>query len=167
MMTKTTLLLALAGSAAALTACSQTATDDRNSAVAANPSGDEQAIRALNARWLDLVRAKDAAGIAALYAEDGALMAPNMPMARGRAAVEKAWADMMAMPGFDLTFATEQLVVSQAGDMAMDRGTYSFAANAPNGPFRDTGKALVVWRKVDGEWKVAADIFNSDLPAAA
>jgi hypothetical protein len=23
----------------------------------------------------------------------------------------------------------------------------------------------VVWRKVGGEWKAAADIFNSDLPA--
>ena len=28
------------------------------------------------------------------------------------------------------------------------------------------GLTLVVWRKVDGEWKAAADIINSDLRAA-
>jgi hypothetical protein len=29
---------------------------------------------------------------------------------------------------------------------------------------RDRGKYVVVWRKVRGDWKVAADIFNSDGP---
>ena len=30
----------------------------------------------------------------------------------------------------------------------------------------DTGKYVVVWRKIGSEWKAAADIFNSDLPAS-
>ena len=30
----------------------------------------------------------------------------------------------------------------------------------------DVGKYVVVWRKVGDEWKAAADIFNSDKPAA-
>jgi hypothetical protein len=38
---------------------------------------------------------------------------------------------------------------------------------APKGKvLTDTGKYVVVWRKVGGEWKAAADIFNSDLPAS-
>jgi ketosteroid isomerase-like protein len=50
--------------------------------------------------------------------------------------------------------------------MALDRGTYKLAV-APNGTAKtDTGKYVVVWRKIGGEWKAAADIFNSDLAAS-
>jgi hypothetical protein len=35
------------------------------------------------------------------------------------------------MPGYDLTFETDQLLVSASGDMALDRGTYRFKATPP------------------------------------
>ncbi|HET7816545.1 MAG TPA: DUF4440 domain-containing protein [Sphingomicrobium sp.] len=128
------------------------------SAAQADVAAEEQAIRANIDRWLQLVRNKDAAGIAQLYTEDGAVMAPNAPKAEGRAAIEQAWASLMAAPGFELTFAPDRIVVSESGDMALDRGTYRAG--------EDVGKYVVVWRKVGGEWKAAADIFNTDRPAA-
>jgi len=137
-----------------------------NSAAAVDSGADEQAIRGHIDRWLQLVKAKDAAGIAELYTEDGAVMPPNSPIGKGRTAIEQTWASMMRTPGFDLTFAPEQIVVSSSGDMALDRGTYSLTV-APDGTSQtDTGKYVVVWRKIGGEWKAAADIFNSDLPAS-
>ena len=136
------------------------------SAATVDAKADEGAIREQVTRWLQLVAAKDASGIAKFYTEDGAVMPPNAPIAKGHASIEKAWASMMSMPGFDLTFAPEEIVLSSSGDMALDRGTYRLAI-APSGkPQTDTGKYVVVWRKVDGEWKAAADIFNSDLPSA-
>ena len=73
---------------------------------------------------------------------------------------------MMQTPGFDLTFAPDQIIVSTSGDMALDRGTYRLAI-APKGTREtDTGKYVVVWRKIGSEWKAAADIFNSDLPVS-
>lgn len=132
---------------------------------ALNTAADEQAIRGSVDRWLQLVKAKDAAGISELYTEDGSVMPPNAPIATGRAAVQEAWASMMQTPGFDLTFVPEQIIVSSSGDLALDRGTYKLAV-APNGAAQtDTGKYVVVWRKVGDDWKAAADIFNSDLPA--
>jgi uncharacterized protein (TIGR02246 family) len=137
-----------------------------NSAAAVDAGADEQAIRGQVDRWLQLVKAKDAAGIAELYAEDGAVMPPNAPIGKGRAAIQQTWTSMMRTPGFDLTFAPEQIVVSSSGDMALDRGTYSLTI-APDGTTQtDTGKYVVVWRKIDHEWKAAADIFNSDLSAS-
>ena len=168
-MTKTLLLVSVA--ALLLPACQA---DDKsgsnavggNGAVAVDARADEQAIRGQVDRWLQLVKAKDAAGIAALYAEDGAVMPPNAPVGKGRAAIQQTWASMMQTPGFDLTFAPEQIIVSSSGDMALDRGTYQLKI-APNGTaMTDTGKYVVVWRKIGGEWKAAADIFNSDLPAS-
>ena len=73
---------------------------------------------------------------------------------------------MMHTPGFDLAFVPEGIIVSGSGDMALDRGTYSLTV-APGGSTQtDTGKYVVVWRKIGGDWKAAADIFNSDLPVS-
>ena len=138
-----------------------------NGTAAADSAAADQAIRAHVDRWLQLVKAKDAAGIAQLYTEDGAVMPPNAPIGKGRGAIEKTWASMMQTPGFDLTFTPEQILVSSSGDMALDRGTYRLSV-APGGrQLTDTGKYVVVWRKMGGDWKAAADIFNSDLPPAA
>jgi len=135
-------------------------------AAAVNVGADEQAIRGQVDHWLQLVKAKDAAGIAALYAEDGAVMPPNAPVGKGRTAIQQTWASMMQTPGFDLTFVPEQIIVSSSGDMALDRGTYKLGFAAGGTAKTDTGKYVVVWRKIGSEWKAAADIFNSDLPAS-
>jgi uncharacterized protein (TIGR02246 family) len=137
-----------------------------NSAAAADVGADERAIRGHVDRWLQLVKAKDAAAIAELYAEDGAVMPPNAPIGKGRSAIQQTWASMMQTPGFGLTFVPEQIIVSSSGDMALDRGTYGLTFAADGTTQTDTGKYVVVWRKIGREWKVAADIFNSDRPAS-
>jgi len=163
-------LLLLSATSLLLSACQVSEkgneTAGGNAAAAVNGAADEQAIRGQVDRWIQLVKAKDAAAIAAIYAEDGAVMPPNAPIGKGRAAIEKTWASMMQTPGFDLNIIPDQIIVSSSGDMALDRGTYSLAI-APNGTaMTDTGKYVVVWRKIGGEWKAAADIFNSDVPAS-
>jgi uncharacterized protein (TIGR02246 family) len=163
--------LLLLSTAALLSAASEARYEPANVAGASSVNraaapSDEDAIRGQVARWLQLIQSKNAEGIAKLYAEDGAVMPPNGPMGQGRAAIQQTWASMMSTPGFNLSFAPEQIVVSSSGDMALDRGTYRLTI-APSGKAQnDTGKYVVVWRKVDGEWKAAADIFNSDLPAS-
>ena len=168
-MTKRLLLLSVA--ALLLPACQAgekpgNESADMNGTTVVDSGADKQAIRGHVDHWLQLVKAKDAAGIAALYAEDGAVMPPNAPIGKGRGAIQQTWASMMRTPGFDLTFNPEQIVVSSSGDMALDRGTYRLTV-APDGtPQTDTGKYVVVWRKIGSDWKAAADIFNSDLPAS-
>jgi uncharacterized protein (TIGR02246 family) len=166
-MTRSLLLLSVA--ALLLPACqaSEKSGNDiaEGNAAAANPGADEQAIRGQVDRWLQLVKAKNAAAIAALYTDDGAVMPPNGPIGKGHTAIQQTWASMMQTPGFDLTFAPEQIIVSSSGDIALDRGTYKLAFAANGTAKTDTGKYVVVWRKIGSEWKAAADIFNSDLPA--
>lgn len=165
-MTKSLLLLSV--TALLLTACQaekKPANDaaGANSSAAVDTGADEQAIRGRVDHWLQLIKAKDAVGISQLYMEDGAVMAPNAPIAKGHAAIQQTWASMMRTPSFDLTITPDQILVSASGDMALDRGTYRLTV-APSGkPQRDTGKYVVVWRKASGDWKAAADIFNSDL----
>jgi len=164
-------LLLLSAAALLLPACqasdkSANQAAEVNNAAAADAGADEQAIRAQVDRWLQLVKAKDAAAISELYTEDGAVMPSNAPIGKGRTAIQQTWASLMQTPGFDLTFVPEQIVVSSSGDMALDRGTYRLAVAPKGTAMTDTGKYVVVWRKIGGEWKAAADIFNSDLPAS-
>lgn len=169
-MTKSLLLLSVAP--LLLTACQAGDTPANTNAEASNTvtvdaGAGEAAIRAQVDRWLQLIKAKDAAAIAELYAEDGAIMPPNAPIGKGRAAIEKTWASLLGTPGFDLAINPEQIIVSSSGDMALDRGTYQLTV-APSGKVQnDTGKYVVVWRKIGNEWKAAADIFNSDGPPSA
>ena len=169
-MTKSQLLLSV--TALLLPACQAgdkpaSNTAEVNGPAAVDAGTDEQAIRGQVDRWLQLVKSKDAAGIAELYAEDGAVMPPNAPVGKGRAAIQQTWASMMNTPGFNLTFTPEQIVLSSSGDMALDRGTYQLTI-APSGKAQnDTGKYVVVWRKIGNEWKAAADIVNSDRSPTA
>lgn len=167
-MTKSLLLLSAA--ALLLPACHAGEKSADSSAqadgTAAASGADEQAIRGRVDNWLQLVKAKDAAGIAALYTDDGAVMPPNTPIAKGHGPVQHFWASLMQTPGFDLTFVPELITVSTSGDMALDRGTYRLTVTPHGKTETDTGKYVVVWRKVGSDWKAAADIFNSDLPAS-
>lgn len=132
-------------------------------ACAPSPEADEAAIRATNKQWMEAIAAKDAKATAAIYAEDGQMLPPNAPKAVGRAAVEKAWTDLMTIPGMSLTFETETFVFAKSGDLAVDIGTYKFGA----GGTTDTGKAVVTWTKRDGKWLVLTDMFSSDAPPPA
>ncbi|MEE1877573.1 YybH family protein [Altererythrobacter litoralis] len=162
-------LLLITASALLISSCDagkeNTNAASTEAAASTTSAADEDAIRGQVARWLELIKSKDAAAISQMYTEDGAFMPSNAPIGKGRAAIQENWAAMMSTPGFDLTFAPEQIIVSSSGDMALDRGTYRLSV-APEGTEQiEIGKYVVVWRKVDGEWKAAADIINSDQPA--
>jgi ketosteroid isomerase-like protein len=94
-------------------------------------------------------------------------MAPNAPKATGTA-IFSAWAGLFKTPGMGLKIHPITITPSDDGTMAYDVGSYEFRYTGPKGrPATDKGKYLVVWTKQpDGEWKVAADMFNSDLPPA-
>ena len=96
------------------------------------------------------------------YAEDGIMMAPNAEPAQG---IEAIAAMFEAMPPFtDLAFET--LEIDGTSDMAYVRGKYTAVWMVPGmDPMPDEGSYLEIWkRQADGSWRVAMDIFNSDLP---
>lgn len=117
------------------------------------------AIRALDAKWLEAIAAKNLDWIANLYADRARFMAPGAPEARGREAIRAAWQGMLAAPGPSLTFTAKEIHVAGSADLAFEVGTWQLGE-------ADHGKYVVVWAKRGTEWKVVADIFNSDRPVA-
>lgn len=133
-------------------------------APAADLKADEARIRTLIDEWLKAVEHKDVAATAGFYAADGMLMLESAPAAIGSAAVATAWKAMFELPDFTLTFAPSSVTVSESGDLAFDIGTYELSFTGEGGPVTDKGRYVVVWKKLDGDWKVAADIVNSEGP---
>jgi ketosteroid isomerase-like protein len=97
------------------------------------------------------------------YAADAVVMPPNGEAVRGREAIME-WNE--AFPPYDdLRFT--QVEVDGCGDIAYVYGTYAMVMTVPEGeqPVNDRGKYIEIWRRqADGSWKVALDVFNSDMP---
>jgi uncharacterized protein (TIGR02246 family) len=110
------------------------------------------------------INAGDAAKLAGLFAEDAVFMPPNLPAEKGPKAIqqwhEEAFKDMT----FKATITPTASEVS--GDLACVRGEYALKpqrpANAGSGETR--GKYVDVWKRVNGEWKLAWQIFNQNHP---
>jgi len=111
------------------------------------------------------VAARDTDAVAAMYADDARLMPPNMPMVQGRDAIRGVWAEFLKMPDMQLTPTSSNVIASDAGDLVVDVGSYTFSGKGPKGEaMTDEGKYLTVMKKVDGAWKIVADTWNSDRP---
>ncbi len=129
----------------------------------ADVAADARIIRELERTWAQAVAAKDTMAIGNAYAEDGEYLPPGAPRVSGRAAVRSAWAALLKAPNLSLTFESSRVVVSSAGDLAVATGPYKLGMDGPKGQrIEDTGKFVEAWTRVNGEWKVLGNIFNSD-----
>lgn len=103
---------------------------------------------------------KDASAIASLYTKGGQLMPAGSEAIEGHANIAKFWQSV-----FDagITGATlETLEVSTMGDTAAEVGKLELRNK--EGKVVDTGKYVVVWKLVDGTWKLHRDIWTSNTP---
>ena len=127
---------------------------------------EAQAIREESARWLRAADTRDADAVAMFYAEDGAFLVPNVPLARGRDAVRAVWAQLLAAPNLELAWTPGSVDVAQNADVAYEIGSYRLAMDGQGGRIEDDGKYVAVWKRGERGWQVAADIFNSSRPLA-
>lgn len=129
-------------------------------------ASEEAAIRAVNRRMEQAVASRNVDAIAQMYATDAVFMIPNAPAARGQAAIRSAWAEFLT-PNASLSLSPTKIDIASSGELATDVGTYTFSFTGDQGPVTDRGKYMVQFRKAGTEWKIAHDIFNSDLPPQA
>jgi uncharacterized protein (TIGR02246 family) len=101
---------------------------------------------------------------AALFAPDGAFMAPHYDPAYGPKAVERLLHQFGDAGYQDLRLETVR--VESSGDLALEIGRYTVTINQADGTVRaDRGKYVKAWRRL-GAWLIVADSWNSNLPPA-
>jgi uncharacterized protein (TIGR02246 family) len=119
------------------------------------------AIWAVDQEFMAAANRSDAAGLAALYTQDGQVLPPNSDFVTGREAIQAFWQGVMDM---GIKGATLELLEAEGlGDTAYSVGKYTLKGE--EGQVLDAGKFVVIWKQEDGEWKLHRDMFNSSMPA--
>lgn len=116
-------------------------------------------VEATNERFERYVADQQYDSLMTLYTEDAMMLPQGAPTAEGDA-IRRGFEQMsqMGVSSIDL----ELVDLEVAGNTAYEVGNYTLQGQ--NGMEIDKGKYLVVWKNVDGEWKLHRDIFNSNQP---
>jgi uncharacterized protein (TIGR02246 family) len=120
-----------------------------------------QDIDTVNKRLAQAVQEGDAAAAASLYTEDGKFLAPNADFFSGREAIQGFFQGAIDGGIKGLNLSTLELEVQD--DTAHEVGTYELIADG--GAVADSGKFIVIWKRVDGSWRLHRDMINTSRPA--
>jgi ketosteroid isomerase-like protein len=130
--------------------------------VALAGSADEKAVRDADEAWSKVAGAKDLEKTVSYYADDAIVLPPNAAMVTGKDNIRNLWKGFL--DSFQtISWNTTRVEVSKSSDMAVTTGTYELTMKDGT---KDKGKYCETWEKKGADWKVATDMFSSDLPAA-
>jgi uncharacterized protein (TIGR02246 family) len=121
-------------------------------------AAEEQAVREINAKWLELYNARDAEGIGALFVEDGWTLNASNGLTEGREAITSTTREELEEnPDATSDWDTKQVWVAASGDLAVERGWWTADEDGPGDGEEIKGEYITIFTKVNGEWKVLAD----------
>ena len=132
---------------------------------------DISAIAALRDALQAAENASDPDAAAALLTEDAVLMVPDFPVQEGRPACLDFLRDVMGWlaGNFERRIRYDSAEIAVDGDLAFDRGTFSFAVTPRSGgeTTQTTGKYLwMLRRSAMGSWMVSRLIVARDEEAS-
>src|SRR6185436_14535273 len=129
-------------------------------AVSAQAPGDEQQIRAARARSNQAIAAHDVAAIAREWTEDLHVVTSTGVETAGREQNQKRMAEQFARrPDIAWVRSPTTIDVYSAWAVASERGEWTGRWTEPDGALEIGGTYLAQWRKVDGRWRIRAELF--------
>jgi uncharacterized protein (TIGR02246 family) len=136
------------------------------SQTAVGQTAAQRAIRAAGEQWQKDIAARNVDAIVSLHTPDAVLMFSNAPLAKGSAAVRALYDEMVRTPGLLLHWVPTKIEVTSP-TTATEYGTYTESYDSPGGKLRDNGNYVVLWRRIDGKWRVALDAPSTITPLPA
>jgi uncharacterized protein (TIGR02246 family) len=134
---------------------------------AVDVAAEQAKLRDLESGWVKEAAAKDLDKIVAHYTDDAVFIMPGMPAIKGKDGIRAGWKGMLDDPNLKLDFSADRIEISQAGDMATVKGSYTGTMTNPKTkkPMEDKGSYLTVYKKqADGSWKAIEDTNVSEMP---
>jgi ketosteroid isomerase-like protein/quercetin dioxygenase-like cupin family protein len=127
---------------------------------------DQRLIREAGESWQRYIAEKNVDAIVALHTPDAVVMFSNAPLVKGTAAVRSTWQEVVNTPGLLLHWIPTKIEVTSP-TTATEYGTYTESFNSPGGKMRDAGNYVVIWKKVNGQWRIALDAPSTTTPLPA
>jgi ketosteroid isomerase-like protein len=132
----------------------------------ASLSRAEVAVRKLTQDWALACNSKQLDDLVSLYAVDAIVLRPNVPPVRGTAAIREFFFGVL-----DAGFGEVEMDPLRAevfGDFAYEAGRCKMLVPSAMGKRREErGKYLLTLARQEGDWKVLADCWSSDLSLGA
>ena len=126
---------------------------------AAGPAGAQ----AVDEAWRKAITANDLNALIAVYAEDAVMWLPDAPEAKGREAIRKSYAGLLAAN--TVTGATLSNTHYQtSGNLSVGWGDFSLTLSPKAGgnPVTLTGRFSVIARNEGGTWVYVVDHASAD-----
>jgi len=101
----------------------------------------------------------DAKNIAEFYTENGMLLPEGSDFIEGKQAIQEYWqaAIEMGIKGIKL----DLIEIEQHDDTVIEMSKYTLSSS--DGQVIDSGKGIVIWKRMGDVWKMHRDIWNSSL----
>jgi uncharacterized protein (TIGR02246 family) len=116
-------------------------------------------IQAIEDQWSKADNENNVDVIMAMYAEDAVTLPANEPMVSGKEAIRARMTDQIAKDSSNTTARYEVIDVFAGGDYVVEVGKSMHTDTAGN---VNTGKYMVLFRKIDGGYEVVREIWNAD-----
>ncbi|MEZ5420515.1 MAG: nuclear transport factor 2 family protein [Vicinamibacterales bacterium] len=129
-------------------------------AAGGQPGGDDAAaIRAARQASNAAIAAHDVAGITRHWTADVSIVTSTGAQARDRPTTASAWPGSCARPDTVYVRTPTAIDVFSDWDVASERGEWTGRWTEPDGVVDIRGTYLAQWRKVDGTWRIQAEVF--------
>jgi len=118
-----------------------------------------QAIDKGNAQWVEAWDKANASLIAALFAEDGVLLARDGKFLKGPKQVLERMKTILEGVGKGAKATVTTVDLWLDGDTAYETGTYGYKYQEKGQPVNEQGRYVTIWkRQADGSWKIIMDM---------
>ncbi|WP_378183216.1 YybH family protein [Aquimarina sp. SS2-1] len=120
---------------------------------------DKQQIETVIKSFSTAYLKQDYEAIAQIYTKDAKIFPNNSAIISGYEAIKKRWSSSSGYTPLEHQIVPEEIVV--LGDNAYDYGYYQGKNKNDDGTeVSYKGKYVVVWKKINGNWKMYLDIWN-------
>jgi uncharacterized protein (TIGR02246 family) len=123
-------------------------------------AAEKETIRKLTPDLLDAELRRDMEASLSYFAPDAVIQLegariPGPPTVTGTAAIRAMYQEIFEMPYTDIVWEPQTIVIAASGDLAYEIGTMKIVFEGPDATTVAPGKATIIWRKSDNQWKAS------------
>jgi ketosteroid isomerase-like protein len=130
------------------------------------PAEIEAEVRARSKALVEAEETGDYRKAISFFTSDTVIQPANAPQIQGWDPLLQLYETVLAETA-EFEGTTTAIIPASSGDMAYEYGVNRFVFETPEGPMEAFGKYFSAWRKINGEWLVAALAFSDDSPPPA
>lgn len=108
---------------------------------------------------------KNLDGLVNRFTQDGSLKITNYPIVIGHDALRVNYENNLKLENFNIKLDVVKIDISEKGDLAFVLSDYAVSFDIPGEKIQDEGKTLLALKRVNDQWKIAAENLSSNPPA--